>query len=68
MSTGPVETYSGPVGVADNGGNSLTEDLNIYYSVRFRLIKNNALHGNGEYLKADTACYTPCRQVILHGS
>ncbi|RKU44030.1 ammonium transporter Amt1 [Coniochaeta pulveracea] len=32
MSTGPVETYNGPVGVADNGGNSLTDDLNIYYS------------------------------------
>lgn len=34
MSSGPVETYNGTSGVADSGGDSLTEDLNIYYSVR----------------------------------
>lgn len=33
MSAGPLETYNGTTGVADNGGDSLTEDLNIYYSV-----------------------------------
>jgi Amt family ammonium transporter len=37
MSTGPVETYSGTTGVADNGGNSLTDDLNVYYSVRYQI-------------------------------
>lgn len=34
MSSGPVEEYTGISGVADPGGDSLTEDLNIYYSVR----------------------------------
>lgn len=34
MSAGPLETYNGTSGVANNGGDSLTEDLNIYYSVR----------------------------------
>lgn len=33
MSAGPLETYNGTSGVADNGGDSLTEDLNVYYSV-----------------------------------
>ncbi len=33
MSAGPLTTYNGTVGVADAGGDSLTEDLNIYYSV-----------------------------------
>ncbi len=32
MSSGPVEVYNGTTGVADNGGDSLTSDLNIYYS------------------------------------
>ena len=35
MSAGPLTTYNGTVGVADNGGDSLTEDLNIYYAVSF---------------------------------
>jgi hypothetical protein len=34
MSAGPLTEYAGISGVADNGGDSLTEDLNIYYSVR----------------------------------
>lgn len=33
MSAGPLETYNGTTGVANNGGDSLTEDLNVYYSV-----------------------------------
>jgi len=33
MSSGPVEVYNGTSGVANAGGDSLTEDLNIYYSV-----------------------------------
>lgn len=33
MSAGPLEEYAGVTGVADTGGDSLTEDLNIYYSV-----------------------------------
>lgn len=33
MSSGPVEVYNGTSGVANSGGDSLTEDLNIYYSV-----------------------------------
>lgn len=32
MSAGPLEVYNGTTGVADNGGDSLTEDLNVYYS------------------------------------
>ncbi|KIH92049.1 ammonium transporter MEP2 [Sporothrix brasiliensis 5110] len=32
MSAGPLEVYNGTSGVADNGGDSLTSDLNIYYS------------------------------------
>ncbi|EAA32441.1 hypothetical protein GE21DRAFT_7486 [Neurospora crassa] len=32
MSSGPVETYEGVAGVANNGGNPLLEDLNRYYS------------------------------------
>lgn len=32
MSAGPLEVYNGTAGVADNGGDSLNEDLNIYYS------------------------------------
>lgn len=34
MSTGPLTTYTGVTGVADPGGDSMTEDLNLYYSVR----------------------------------
>ena len=34
MSSGPVVEYNGTSGVAYTGGDSLTEDLNIYYSVR----------------------------------
>lgn len=34
MSAGPLTVYNGTTGVADTGGDSLTEDLNIYYSVR----------------------------------
>lgn len=34
MSAGPLTEYTGVVGVADSGGDSLTEDLNVYYSVR----------------------------------
>jgi len=34
MSAGPLEVYNGTAGVADPGGDSLTQDLNIYYSVR----------------------------------
>ncbi|ERT00625.1 ammonium transporter MEP2 [Sporothrix schenckii 1099-18] len=32
MSAGPLEVYNGTIGVADNGGDSLTSDLNVYYS------------------------------------
>lgn len=32
MSAGPLTVYNGTTGVADTGGDSLTEDLNIYYS------------------------------------
>ncbi|KAH6641147.1 ammonium transporter AmtB-like domain-containing protein [Chaetomium tenue] len=32
MSTGPLTTYTGVAGVADPGGDSMTEDLNLYYS------------------------------------
>ncbi|KAL1890941.1 ammonium transporter Amt1 [Sporothrix stenoceras] len=32
MSAGPLEVYNGTAGVADNGGDSLTSDLNVYYS------------------------------------
>ncbi|EFX00263.1 ammonium transporter mep2 [Grosmannia clavigera kw1407] len=32
MSSGPVEVYNGTVGHASNGGDSLTSDLNVYYS------------------------------------
>lgn len=32
MSAGPLTLYNGTTGAADNGGDSLTEDLNIYYS------------------------------------
>jgi hypothetical protein len=34
MSAGPLVVYNGTSGVANTGGDSLTEDLNIYYSVR----------------------------------
>jgi hypothetical protein len=34
MSAGPLSEYAGISGVADSGGDSLTEDFNIYYSVR----------------------------------
>ena len=33
MSAGPLTEYNGTTGVADNGGDSLTEDLNVYYAV-----------------------------------
>ncbi|KAK3941010.1 ammonium transporter Amt1 [Diplogelasinospora grovesii] len=32
MSAGPLEVYNGTTGEADFGGDSLTQDLNIYYS------------------------------------
>ncbi|CAK7203574.1 ammonium transporter Amt1 [Sporothrix eucalyptigena] len=32
MSAGPLEVYNGTAGVANNGGDSLTSDLNVYYS------------------------------------
>ncbi|KXX74050.1 Ammonium transporter 1 [Madurella mycetomatis] len=32
MSAGPLEEFTGVTGVSDPGGDSLTEDLNIYYS------------------------------------
>ncbi|KAJ9133840.1 Ammonium transporter [Pleurostoma richardsiae] len=32
MSAGPLEVYNGTTGVAATGGDSLTEDLNVYYS------------------------------------
>ncbi|AEO63090.1 uncharacterized protein THITE_2107955 [Thermothielavioides terrestris NRRL 8126] len=32
MSAGPLTTYGGVSGVADDGGDSLTSDLNVYYS------------------------------------
>lgn len=34
MSAGPLEEYTGTTGVADEGGDSLTADLNVYYAVR----------------------------------
>jgi len=37
MSSGPLTVYNGTTGMADTGGDSLSEDLNIYYSVRFLL-------------------------------
>jgi Amt family ammonium transporter len=36
MSAGPLTEYSGVTGVADSGGSSLIEDLNVYYGVRTR--------------------------------
>jgi hypothetical protein len=33
MSAGPLEKYTGISGVADEGGDSLTVDLNVYYAV-----------------------------------
>lgn len=36
MSAGPLTEYGGISGVADSGGDSLTEDLNVYYAVRRR--------------------------------
>lgn len=36
MSAGPLTVYGGISGVADSGGDSLTEDLNVYYAVRRR--------------------------------
>lgn len=33
MSAGPLEEYTGISGVADEGGDSLTADLNVYYAV-----------------------------------
>jgi len=39
MSAGPLTEYAGASGFADTGGDSLTEDLNVYYSV-----SNNSLH------------------------
>lgn len=33
MSAGPLVEYNGTSGVADEGGDSLTADLNIYYAV-----------------------------------
>lgn len=37
MSSSPPEEYTGEAGYANSGGDSLTENLNIYYSVRFPL-------------------------------
>lgn len=37
MSSGTPEAYAGEAGTANSGGDSLTENLNIYYSVRFPL-------------------------------
>jgi len=37
MSAGVPTEYAGVSGIADSGGDSLTEDLNIYYSVCFFL-------------------------------
>jgi hypothetical protein len=34
MSAGPLSEYAGISGVADSGGDKLTEEFNIYYSVR----------------------------------
>lgn len=34
MSAGPLSNYTGVAGVADSGGDSLTDDLNVFYSVR----------------------------------
>ena len=36
MSAGTPTEYAGVSGIADSGGDSLTEDLNVYYSVRTR--------------------------------
>lgn len=44
MSAGPLTTYNGTTGVADTGGDSLNDDLNIYYSVRSRAHGNRAAH------------------------
>jgi Amt family ammonium transporter len=35
MSAGPLVAYAGVTGVADDGGNPMLEDLNVYYSVCF---------------------------------
>ncbi|KAK3328111.1 ammonium transporter AmtB-like domain-containing protein [Cercophora scortea] len=32
MSAGPLTAYGGVSGIADSGGDSLTEDINVYYS------------------------------------
>lgn len=37
MSAGPLTEYNGTSGVANNGGDALIEDLNVYYSVRGHL-------------------------------
>lgn len=37
MSSSAPEAYAGEAGYANSGGDSLTENLNIYYSVRFLL-------------------------------
>lgn len=41
MSSGPVEEYTGVEGVANPGGDSLTEDLNVYYSVKLPDLPGN---------------------------
>ncbi len=35
MSSGPLTVYNGTTGVADTGGDCLTGDLNVYFSVSY---------------------------------
>lgn len=43
MSTGPLATYDGVSGVADPGGDSMAEDLNLYYSVSLKRWRKQAI-------------------------
>jgi hypothetical protein len=60
MSAGPLSEYAGVTGVADSGGDSLTEDLNVYYSVRARSHRVNL-----RLLATNMSYHSP---AISHGS
>lgn len=61
MSAGPVEVYNGTAGVANTGGDSLTGDLNIYYSVRSQLALCCGAHRT-------LTCLCHIRMAISRGS
>jgi len=56
MSSSAPEAYAGESGYANSGGDSLTENLNIYYSVRF---SSGREYGSGA---------NPSRMATLPGS